>query len=132
MLRQCIKMGVSDITIQSGDYIWCEIKRKHTAVTDRTLEHSEVERALRFLYNSSGPSMLANAEAIDFEVATGAEANNMDHVKRFRANATACRVGAISRGLSMPLHTIPGVPPDLDRSEERHEGKEVVGRLRLR
>src|SRR3546814_14241941 len=67
MLRQCIKMGGSDITIQSGDYIWCEIKRKHTAVTDRTLEHSEVERALRFLYNSSGPSMLANAEAIDFE-----------------------------------------------------------------
>lgn len=113
LLRQAIELGASDITIQSGDYVWAEIKRLYQPLTNRVLEHSEVERALMFLYNSSGAAILQNGEDLDFEVEISARQGDPNDVRRFRANATACRVGAVSRGISMTLRIIPGVPPPL-------------------
>ncbi|OXR48036.1 type II/IV secretion system family protein 3 [Pusillimonas sp. T2] len=113
MLRHAVAQGASDITIQSGDYIWAEIRRRYEPITNRVLEHSELERALAFLYNNSGTAILQNGDALDFEVEISAQKGDPNNVKRFRANATACRVGAIARGVSITLRTIPGVPPPL-------------------
>lgn len=113
MLRLAVDHGASDITIQSGDYIWAEIKRRYQPMTNRVLEHSELERALMFLYNTSGTAILQNGEALDFEVEISAQRGDQNATRRFRANATACRVGAISRGISITLRTIPGTPPPL-------------------
>lgn len=115
-LRHCVNVGSSDITIQSGDYVWGEVKRRHTQLTDRRLDANEVERAIRFLYGPTGTSQLSGKEALDFEFEISKEqgAFDIDSVMRFRANATGCRVGHISNGASITLRVIPGVPPAWD------------------
>ncbi len=110
-LRNCVLVGSSDITIQSGDYIWGEIKRRHTRMIDRKLENSEVERAVRFMYGATGTAQMASAEALDFEYEIAKIAGDFDSVMRFRCNATGSRVGSISQGYSITMRVIPGVPP---------------------
>lgn len=113
-LRSCVNAGSSDITIQSGDYVWGEIKRRHTPLIDRKLEHNEVERAVRFMYGATGTTQIASGEALDFEYEIEKEAGDFDSVMRFRANATGSRVGGISQGVSITMRVIPGVPPPWD------------------
>lgn len=110
-LRDCVLAGSSDITIQSGDYVWGEIKRRHTRLTHRKLEHNEVERAVRFMYGATGPAQMAGGEALDFEFEITKEVGDFDGVMRFRCNATGCRVGAVGLGVSVTMRVIPGVPP---------------------
>lgn len=114
-LRQAVLAGASDITIQSADYIWGEIRRRHTPINDRRLEHNEIERAVRFMYGPTASAQLASGEALDFEYEIAREAGAFDQVMRFRCNATGCRVGAISGGISITMRTIPGVPPPWDK-----------------
>ena len=109
-MRQCVLSGASDVTIQSGDYIWGEIKRRHTRLTHRKLEHNEVERAVRFMYGPTGTSQMAGGEALDFEYEIARDAGDFDNVMRFRCNSTACRVGGIASGISITMRTIPGLP----------------------
>lgn len=110
-LRNAVALGSSDITIQSGDFVWGEIRRRHTKINDRRLEHSEVERAVRFMYGATASSQLAGGDDLDFEYEIPLDAGSFDGVMRFRCNATACRVGAIQNGISITMRTIPGVPP---------------------
>lgn len=114
-LRKAVQAGSSDITIQSGDYIWGEIKRRHTKLNSRKLEHNEIERAVRFMYGPTASAQLAAGEALDFEYEIALEAGSFDAVMRFRCNATSCRVGAIQNGISITMRTIPGVPPPWDK-----------------
>lgn len=109
-LRQCTKLGVSDLTIQSGDYVWGELKRVHTRMTDRRLEHNEVERFIRNTYATTGTGQLVSGSAIDYEYEIAEEAGDLQNVMRFRCNATSCRVGGISNGTSITMRTIPGLP----------------------
>lgn len=113
-LRHCVNLGSSDITIQSGDYVWGEIKRRHTQLTNRRLDSNEVERAIRFLYGPTGTTQLSGKEALDFEYEIAENEGDFDSVMRFRANATGCRVGHISNGASITLRVIPGIPPSWD------------------
>jgi defect-in-organelle-trafficking protein DotB len=80
-------------------------------MTNRKLEHSEIDRALRFMYGPTGSSQIAGVEPIDFEYEISEFAGEYDKVMRFRCNATGCRVGAVSAGLSITMRTIPGIPP---------------------
>jgi len=109
-LRKCVSLGSSDITLQSGDYAWGEIKRRHTRLIPRKLEHSEVERAVRFMYGQSGISQMAAGEALDFEYEITKESGDFNSVMRFRCNATRSRVGGIANGASITMRTIPGLP----------------------
>lgn len=109
-LRVCATLGVSDLTIQSGDYIWGEWRRVHTRMTDRRLEHNEVERTIRYMYGSTGVSQLISGEATDFEYEISANDNDYQDVIRFRCNATASRVGGIADGASITMRAIAGLP----------------------
>lgn len=110
-LRVAVSLGSSDITIQSGDYVWGEIKRRHTKLTNRKLDASEVERAIRFMYGATGTSQIASQQALDFEYEISKAESDFDNVMRFRCNATGSRVGGISAGASVTMRVIPGVPP---------------------
>lgn len=109
-LRKCVQLGSSDVTVQSGDYVWGEIKRRHTRLTERRLEHNEVERITRFMYGATATTQLSAGSALDFEFEMPFEAEGFDRVMRFRCNATACRVGGIGMGISVTMRTIPGLP----------------------
>lgn len=110
-MRKCVLLGASDVTIQSSDYIWGEIKRRHTRLIDRRLEHAEVERAVRYMYGATASSQLASGEPLDFEYEIAKTFSDFDNVRRFRCNATACRVGGLAKGFSITMRTIPGLPP---------------------
>jgi len=111
-LIKSFKSGASDITLQSGDYPWLEIKRNLVPGAERKLEDAEVKKALNFLYNDTGVGKLAKGEdGIDFKTEILVDRNT---TYRFRGNATACQVGDIGGGVSITLRTIPGLPPTLD------------------
>ena len=114
-MRNCVLAGSSDITIQSSDYVWGEIKRRHTRLVDRKLENSEVERALRFMYGATSTAQISSGEALDFEYEISKTSGDFDSVMRFRANATGSRVGAVGLGVSITMRVIPGVPPPWDQ-----------------
>lgn len=123
-LRVCTNLGVSDLTIQSGDYIWGEWKRVHTPMTTRRIEHNEVERAIRYMYGSTGVSQLIAGEATDFEYEISVTDDDYQNVMRFRCNATASRVGGIADGASITMRTIAGLPMQweaLKLPEDIHE-----------
>lgn len=109
-LRKCTKMGVSDLTIQSGDFVWGEWQRVHTSMTERRLEHSEIERAIRYMYGATGVSQLISGEATDFEYEIPYSDDDFQNVMRFRCNATASRVGGVADGASVTMRTIAGLP----------------------
>lgn len=115
LMRAAVALGASDITIQSGDTIWAEIRRKLTPLIDRKLEGTEVERVMRFIYGSgTGVTQIAGGEALDFEYEIPVEEGGFGRTMRFRVNSTGSRVGAISGGISITMRTIPGLPPTWD------------------
>lgn len=110
--------GASDITIQSDDFLWAYINRRHVQVTNRRLDDGEVAGIVRHLYGSDGVfGMLGAGQGIDFEVDIRPRLDSSrddfdpDYSVRCRVNVTSCRVGNASNGYSITMRTIPGIPP---------------------
>lgn len=107
-LSRSWELGISDLTIQSGDPVWGELDRQMVTVTDRDLEHSEVEQILLNTYGPSASGLVSSGRDANYayEVYRKGEES-----KRFRCNAVRCRVGTIADGYSMTFRRIPGIPP---------------------
>lgn len=106
--------GIADVLMQSGDYVWGKIQGTQRRLTARRLEPEEVELAASLTYGKSAIGKINSGEAIDFraEVSRKIEGEGWKTVS-FRANATRCRVGDISDGLSMTLRYVTDVPRPL-------------------
>lgn len=110
ILSWCWDMGVSDITMQSGEPIWAEYKRQLVPITERYLDDFEVARSLAFMYGPTAEGILGSGH--DLNVAY--EIYKQRGVsQRFRLNAVRCRVGDIANGMSITLRSIPYHPPKL-------------------
>lgn len=117
-IRWAVENRASDLTIQSGDYITAQIQGIWRPLTRRCLESNEVERIVTMKYGPTGISMLDSGEPLDFRLQA---VMDRDTVLGFRANATRCRIGEITRGISITARSIPGLPPrlgDLDIETE--------------
>jgi hypothetical protein len=95
--------GASDITVQSDDYIWGYISRRHVQVTRRRLEDGEVSTLLRMMYGGEGAfGILGAGSALDFEATIrprmdeGSADYDPDYAVRCRVNATRVRVGGVA------------------------------------
>ncbi len=113
--------GASDITIQSDDFIWAYINRRHECVSTRRLDDGEVSAIARHMYNSDGVfGMLGSGKPLDFELDVRPRLDpslqnfDPDFSVRCRANVTQCRVGGVPNGISITLRTIPGLPPPFE------------------
>ena len=113
--------GASDITVQSDDYIWAYINRRHVQASTRRLEDGEVSALLRKMYGSEGAfGILGSGSALDFEATIRARMDESrpdydpDYSVRCRANATRARVAGVANGTSITLRTIPGLPPKIE------------------
>jgi defect in organelle trafficking protein DotB len=117
------QVGASDITLQSDDYIWAYIDRRHMCVTNRRLDDSEMAMLTTHWYpgGESGLGILGAGEALDPEITIRPRLDrsradfDQDYSLRCRANITRCRVGNVSNGISITLRTIPGVPPPIHK-----------------
>lgn len=113
--------GASDITLQSDDYIWAYINRRHVCVSNRRLDDGELVQLTTHFYpgGESGLAILGSGSALDVEASVRPRMDDSqpdfdpDYVLRCRANITRCRVGSVGMGISITFRTIPGLPPRL-------------------
>lgn len=117
-IDQLFAAGASDITIQSDDYVWAYIQRRHTRVSTRRLDDGEVASVVRHLSNTDGAfGQLGSGRGMDFDadirprLIADRDDFDPDYSVRCRVNVTSCRVGTVANGYSLTLRTIPGLPP---------------------
>lgn len=111
LMVTCAREGVSDLTIQSGDYIWARHSRTYVPVTDRRLETAEVVLIIGMLYGNTAHAELLAGVPLDFRYEA---AIDRDHVKAFRGNAVRAQAAGSSDGIQITLRSIPEAPPTLD------------------
>ncbi|HEX2548672.1 MAG TPA: Dot/Icm type IV secretion system ATPase DotB [Gammaproteobacteria bacterium] len=110
ILIHCVKLGASDITIQTGEPIFAEIYGRLVKVTRRRLSNTEVGEVINAMYGPNGTAQLMSGRDVDthYEI----RPNRSDRY-RFRINATACLVEGHD-GIQITARTIPSEPPTLE------------------
>jgi len=110
ILMHSVKLGASDITIQTGESIFAEIYGRLRRVTRRRLSNTEVGEIINEMYGPNGMAQIMSGKDIDthYEIRP-----NRSERYRFRINATGCQVEGHD-GLQITARTIPSDPPKLD------------------
>lgn len=110
ILIHCVKLGASDITVQTGEPIIAEIFGRLNKVTRRRLSNTEVGEVLNAMYGPNATTIIMSGKDIDthYEI----RPNRTDRY-RFRINGTGCQVEGHD-GMQITARTIPTDPPKLD------------------
>ena len=106
LLSFAVKLGASDVTIQSGEQIIIDISGRLNKVTKRKLTTNEVGDLLNYIYGANGTTQLLSGTDVDthYEI----RPSRLERY-RFRVNATACQVEG-HHGIQLTLRTIPLEP----------------------
>lgn len=110
ILIHCVKLGASDITLQTGEPIYAEIFGRLRKVTRRKLSNTEVGEILNEMYGPNGTAQIMSGKDVDthYEIRP-----NRSERYRFRINATGCQVEGHD-GMQITARTIPSDPPSLE------------------
>lgn len=110
ILMHCVKLGASDITLQTGEPIIAEVYGKLKKVTRRRLSNTEVGEVLNAMYGPNATTIIMSGKDIDthYEVRP-----SRSERYRFRINGTGCMVEGHD-GIQVTARTIPTDPPKLD------------------
>lgn len=110
IMIHCVKLGASDITLQTGEPVIAEIFGRLMKVTRRRLSNTEVGDVLNAMYGPNATTLIMSGKDIDthYEI----RPNRSDRY-RFRINGTGCQVEGHD-GMQITARTIPTDPPRLD------------------
>lgn len=110
IMMHCVKLGASDITLQTGEPIIAEIFGKLHKITRRKIANTEVSDVLNAMYGPNATTIIMSGKDIDthYEI----RPNRSDRY-RFRINGTGCQVEGHD-GIQITARTIPTDPPSLD------------------
>jgi defect in organelle trafficking protein DotB len=110
ILMHCVKLGASDVTLQTGEPIFAEIFGRLKKVTRRRLSNTEVSEVLNGMYGPNATTVIMSGKDIDthYEI----RPNRSDRY-RFRINGTGCMVEGHD-GIQITARTIPTDPPTLE------------------
>lgn len=110
ILIHCVKLGASDITLQTGEPIIAEVFGRLKKVTRRRIANTEVGEVLNGMYGPNATTLIMSGKDIDthYEI----RPNRTDRY-RFRINGTGCQVEGHD-GIQITARTIPTDPPKLD------------------
>lgn len=102
-------IGVSDISLMTGQRVRCELHGWNHAVTTAQIQDSEIRAILAKVYGDAGTARLNTGQAIDigYEVRP-----DRDTRIRCRVNATSCWAGR-NDGLQITIRILPSTPPRL-------------------
>lgn len=119
ILIHCVKLGASDITLQTDETIFAEVYGRLKKVTRRRLSNTEVGEVINAMYGPNGTAQIMSGKDVDthYEI----RPNRTDRY-RFRINATGCLVEGHD-GIQITARTIPSDPPTL---ESMQLPKEIV------
>ncbi|MHB1946833.1 MAG: Dot/Icm type IV secretion system ATPase DotB [Gammaproteobacteria bacterium] len=109
ILIHCVKLGASDITLQTNEPIYAEIFGRLRKVTRRKLSNTEVGEILNEMYGPNGTAQIMSGKDVDthYEIRP-----SRSERYRFRINATGCQVEGHD-GMQITARTIPSDPPTL-------------------
>lgn len=108
LLIAASEANVSDLVIQTGDYIFAKWRGQWTAVNERRLEHNEVERLIAMKYGASAVAKMDTGVPLGFRLKAVV---TRDQIIGFRAHAQRSRIGPSEMGLKLIARRIPGLPP---------------------
>ncbi len=109
VLIHCVKLGASDVTLQTGEPVYAEIFGRLHKVTRRKLSNTEVGEVINGMYGPNATAQIMSGKDLDthYEI----RPNRSDRY-RFRINATGCQVEGHD-GIQITARTIPTDPPSL-------------------
>lgn len=109
IMMHCVKLGASDITVQTGEPIVAEVYGKLKRITRRRLSNTEVGEVLNAMYGPNATTIIMSGKDIDthYEIRP-----NRSERYRFRINGTGCMVEGHD-GIQITARTIPTDPPKL-------------------
>jgi defect-in-organelle-trafficking protein DotB len=113
ILMHSVKLGASDITIQTGEPIIAEIYGRLRKITRRRLSNTEVGEIMNAIYGPNGVAQIMSGKDLDthYEIRP-----NRSERYRFRINGTGCQVEGHD-GIQITARTIPSMPPSLESME---------------
>jgi len=113
LLLYCETMHASDITIQTGSYIFAEVYGRLIQVTKRKLTNAEVGELLNQLYGANGTAQILSGKDVDTHYEF--KPSRAERY-RYRVNGTGCMVEGFD-GIQITLRSIPTTPPAIDTLE---------------
>lgn len=111
-LLECAKLpGLSDVLIQSDDYVFTKCHNVQKRISDRRIEPNEVDLICTIKYGKSAVGVINAGEDLNFRCEVQ---RTLTDIVSFRANATRGRVGDLSDGISLTLRYVTDVPRPLE------------------
>lgn len=109
ILIHCVKLGASDITLQTNEPVFAEVFGCLRKITRRKLSNNEVGEVLNAIYGPNATAMILSGKDIDthYEIRP-TRASRF----RFRINGTGCQVEGHD-AIQITARTIPVEPPTL-------------------
>jgi defect-in-organelle-trafficking protein DotB len=110
ILIHCVKLGASDVTLQTDEPFYAEIYGRLRRITRRRLSNTEIGDIINGIYGPNGTTQLMSGKDVD----THHEIRpSRGERYRFRINATACLVEGHD-AIQITARTIPTDPPPMD------------------
>jgi defect-in-organelle-trafficking protein DotB len=107
VLAYCEKIKTSDLTIQTGEYMYAEVYGRLLRITNRKLSNTEVGELLNTIYGPNGTTQVLSGQDIDTHYEFRP---NRSERYRYRVNATGCQVEGHD-GIQITMRAIPSMPP---------------------
>lgn len=109
ILMHCVKLGASDVTLQTSEPIYSEFFGRLNRVTRRRLSNTEVSEIINAMYGPNATAIIMSGKDIDthYEIRP-----NRSERYRFRINGTGCQVEGHD-AIQITARTIPTDPPKL-------------------
>ncbi|PCI40081.1 MAG: Dot/Icm secretion system ATPase DotB [Thiotrichales bacterium] len=124
LLIFCYENGASDISIQSGERVFAEVRGLQIKVTQRELTLQEVSDLINHIYGANATALIFSGTDIDVSYRVK---RSEEKQYRYRVNITACAFESY-QGLQVTLRTISSEPPLLS---DMHLSSELESNLKI-
>ena len=113
LLLFCESLQASDITLQTGQYVFAEVYGRLLQITRRKLTNAEVGELLNAIYGANGTAQILSGRDVDTHYEFKPSRSER---YRYRVNGTGCMVEGFD-GIQITLRAIPTTPPPLSSLE---------------
>lgn len=110
LLLHCESLPASDITLQTGEFVYAEVYGRLLRVTQHRLANSEVGDLLNTIYGQNGTAIIMSGKDIDTHYEFKPSRSER---YRYRINGTGCQVEGHD-ALQLTIRSIPTTPPPLE------------------
>lgn len=114
-LKHCADHGASDILVQGGDYVWCEIHGRQRQASTHTIKQGQLPALIGSIWQAEVESNVRGGKGADRSLELSGEDLGLERGKtiRFRCNFIQARIARIDEAYSITMRTIPSELPDL-------------------